>query len=287
MPNIVENLPSAQRSTDPRDYQAVPRPMAAMAKAFADRAEIAPHSHHRDQLLFAVRGTMRVRTEAEAWIVPPYRAVYIPGGITHAMSIRGDLEMRTLYIARGTDPGLPALPIVLEVSDLLRSLILALIDEPVLYDQTGRGGAMATLILSEITGARRLPLGLTLPQDPRLARICAALIADPGTRLTLDAWADHAGASARTLARLFTRETGMSFGAWRRRVRLQSAVEQIVAGASVDRVAADCGYRSASAFAVAFRRSVGVAPTTLRRASDGGSAVYGRLGEATGASQPR
>ena len=202
MPNIVENQPNARRSTDPRDYQAVPRPMAAMAKAFADRAEIAPHFHHRDQLLFAVRGTMRVRTDEEAWIVPPDRAVYIPGGTTHAISIRGDLEMRTLYLARGADPGLPNLPTVLEVSGLLRSLILALIDEPVLYDQAGRGGAMATLILSEITGARRLPLGLSLPRDPRLARICTALLADPGARLTLDAWADRAGASARTLARI-------------------------------------------------------------------------------------
>ena len=67
------------RSTDPRDYQRVPRPFAAMAKRFADGFEIAPHSHQRDQLIYAVSGLMRVRTEHEAWIVPPDRAVYVPG----------------------------------------------------------------------------------------------------------------------------------------------------------------------------------------------------------------
>jgi hypothetical protein len=35
---------------------------------------------------------------------------------------------------------------VIEVSDLLRSLILALIREPVLYDEHGKGGLIARLI---------------------------------------------------------------------------------------------------------------------------------------------
>ena len=280
MPNIVEKR--TLRSTDPRDYQAVPRPVTAMAKEFADGDEIPPHHHKRDQLVFAVRGTMRVRTEDEAWIVPPDRAVYLPGRVVHGINIRGDLEMRTLYIQRGSASDLPTAPSVIEVSDLLRNLILALIDEPLLYDEAGRGGALAALILDEIASAPQLALGLTLPRDPRLARICTALLANPGSQLTLERWAESAGASPRTLARLFAAQTGMSFGAWRRRVRLQSAIEQIVAGEAVDRVAARSGYRSPSAFTAAFRRAVGIAPSALRQS--GGASAYGRL---TGTSQPR
>ena len=63
------------RSTDPDDYQALPRPVAAMAKPFPSGFEIAPHEHARDQLLYAVAGVMRIETETEAWIVPPDRAV--------------------------------------------------------------------------------------------------------------------------------------------------------------------------------------------------------------------
>lgn len=254
---------ASARSIDPRDYQRVPRPVAAMAKSFADGEAIRPHAHERDQVLYAVRGIMRVRTEAAGWIVPPDRAVYMPAGVLHAIAIRGDLEMRTLYIAPGAGPGLPAGPTVLEVSDLLRSLVLALIEEPVLYDEAGRGGALARLVLSEIARAPRLALGVPMPRDPRLARLCGALLAEPATTLTLEGWAETAGASARTLARLFERELGMSFGAWRRRVRLQNAVEELVAGAPVSAVAARSGYRSVSAFSAAFRRELGVSPSML------------------------
>ena len=62
---------AAARSTDPSDYQALPRKVAAMAKRFASGHQIPPHEHTRDQLLFAVSGVMSVRTAREAWIVPP------------------------------------------------------------------------------------------------------------------------------------------------------------------------------------------------------------------------
>ena len=73
--------PSKRRSTDAADYQKVPRPIAAMSKTFEDGAKIAPHHHSRDQFLYSVTGLMRVRTDAEAWIVPPDRAVYLPAHV--------------------------------------------------------------------------------------------------------------------------------------------------------------------------------------------------------------
>lgn len=260
------------RSTDPLDYQAVPRPVAAMAKDFPNGFHIAPHSHTRDQLLYSVSGTMRVHTGREAWIVPPDRAVYIPAHVTHAIDIRGEVAMRTIYlvgdVSDGLPPGLPSglptAPTVLEVSDLLRALILALIAEPVLYDEAGRGGAIATLILSEIATARPLPLVLPMPRDPRLRRVCAALLADPSLPSGLDAWADLAGASPRTLARLFERELGLTFSVWRQRVRFHNALEALVNGEPVGLIAERNGYRSVSAFSAAFRRTMGFPPSTLR-----------------------
>lgn len=252
------------RSTDPRDYQRVARPFAAMAKGFVDGFEIAPHHHKRDQLIYAVSGLMRVRTEHEAWIVPPDRAVYVPGGTTHSLSMRGAVEMRTLYIAPGAAADLPAGATVLAVSDLLRELILALIGEPILYDKTGRGGAIVALILSEIMRAPRLPLVIPMPQDARLKRVCAQLLADPSDMRTLDGWSQSAGASARTLARLFETELALTFTAWRQRVRFHNALEAIARDEPIDRIAAGNGYRSPSAFSAAFRSVMGHAPTAAR-----------------------
>lgn len=255
----------ATRSTDPDDYQAVPRPLGAMAKRFADGFRIQPHSHQRDQLLYAVDGTMRVHTAREAWVVPPDRAVYLPSGVTHAIDIRGDVEMRTVYIAPKTDPALPDTATVLEISPLLRALILALVEEPVLYDEDGRGGAIARLVLSEIGRAPALPLSVPMPADARLRRVCDALLADPSDPRGLDDWALAAGASPRTLARLFEREVGLGFTAWRQRARFHNALEALTRGQPVALVAQRNGYRGASAFSAAFRKVIGVSPSALAR----------------------
>lgn len=252
------------RSTDARDYQSVPRPLAAMSKSFGDGFAIAPHHHPRDQFVYAVSGVMRIRTPAEAWIVPPDRAVYLPALTEHSISMRGRVEMRTLYISRDAHHDVPAAPTALEVSPLLRELVLALIEEPVVYDEQGRGGAVALLILSEIAKAKRLSLVIPMPRDARLLRVCQALLADPASRFTLERWVETAGASARTLARLFESELGMSFAAWRQRVRFHNALEAIVAGAPIARVAESNGYRSSSAFAAAFRKTMGQPPSSLR-----------------------
>jgi AraC-like DNA-binding protein len=77
----------------------------------------------------------------------------------------------------------------------------------------------------------------------------------------LEQWARSAGASGRTLARLFRRETGMSFGAWRQQARLIEALTRLGAGEPVTHVALDLGYDSPSAFTAMFRRSLGVTPS--------------------------
>lgn len=254
----------ASRSTDPEDYQAVPRPVAAMAKRFEDGFEVAPHAHERDQLLFSVSGIMRLKTEREAWIVPPDRAAYIPANTVHSVSISGQVEMRTLFIDDNPVQALPRALTVLEMSDLLRSLVLALVDEPVLYDESGRGGTIVRLILMEIARAQSFALFVPMPRDPRLQRLCSALLADPAIRLSLDGWAETAGASARTLARLFERELGMSFASWRQRVRLHNALEALSAGQSVAHVAHLSGYRSTSAFGAVFKRTFGLSPSLLK-----------------------
>lgn len=259
----MRETPTQRRSTDPADYQHLPQAIGAMVKRFADGHVIAPHAHERHQLLYAVTGIMRLKTSRDALIVPPDRAIYIPSGLRHTVSMHGEVEMRTLYIEPSSAPD-PAVALrVLCVSPLLRELIIALCDEPISYRAGSRGDHMACLIASEIDRAGELPLSVPLPQDPRLQKVCTAILSDPSNGRTLDGWSDIAGASARTLARLFERELGLSFSAWRQRVRFQHALEEVTKGTPVFRVARACGYRSPSAFTLAFRRAVGCAPSNI------------------------
>ncbi len=251
------------RSTDPSDYQAVPRDVAAMAKSFVTGDTVAPHAHARHQVLYAIEGVMRVATAREAWIVPPDRALFVPAGLEHGVALRGNVEMRTLFIRPGAHPDLPEAPVVLDISSLLRALILALLDEPILYEEEGRGGFLAALILDELARARQLQLVIPMPSDDRLKRLCKELLENPSRGETLDQWAETSGASARTLSRLFTQEVGLTFTQWRQRVRFHNAMEAIVRGEPVGQVAHANGYESASAFTAAFRKAFGVTPARL------------------------
>lgn len=257
------------RSTNPADYQDLAQPIAVLAKSFADGHFIAPHEHQRDQFLYAITGVMRLRTHHDAWIVPPDGAAYIPAGLSHSVSIHGNVDMRTLYIdplaVRQRPQGLN----VVAVPGLLKELILALGEEPVAYDPDSRGSLIAQLIEREIHLAQALSLHVPLPRDARLQKLCAELLADPSDRRTLDGWSDVTGASARTLARLFERDLGIGFVQWRQRVRFQSALEALSQGVPVSVVAERHGYRSPSAFSAAFAKAMGHAPSKVMAGIEG------------------
>lgn len=249
-----------RRSTNPADYQRVARPVAAMPKDFAPGHHIARHSHERGQLLYATRGVMRVSTDQGTWVVPPQRALWIPPGVTHEIRMSGAVAMRTLYIAPETAAALPADCQVIEVSELLRALILAAMEEPVEYDSGSRGEAIAQLLLHELRGVAVVPLHLPLPQDARLQTVCRRVQETLHEDVDIETLAGEAGMSSRSLARLFQRETGMGFLAWRQQARLAEALAQLSTGKPVALVAQDLGYASPAAFTAMFRRSLGTTP---------------------------
>jgi AraC-like DNA-binding protein len=249
------------RSTKGIDYQDVPRPVAALADDYAPGHVDPPHSHTRGQLIYSTTGVMTVTTEQASFVVPPQRAVWVPGGVMHEAYCRGAVACRTLYVDETAITGLPASARVIEVSDLLRELIVEATHMPVEYDEAGRDGRVMALILDELVRSQAAPLHVPMPQHPRLVRICQAILQDPAQNDVLDDWADAAGMGRRTFTRCFRKETGMSFAAWRQNVRLMEALSRLATGQSVTRVAFDVGYNSPSAFTAMFRRTFGVAPT--------------------------
>ncbi|MFD0552839.1 helix-turn-helix transcriptional regulator [Streptomyces rectiviolaceus] len=101
---------------------------------------------------------------------------------------------------------------------------------------------------------------MTEPKDPRAREVAEALAADPSDGRPLEAWGRAVGASARTLARLFSAETGLAFGQWRERLRMQAAMPMLAGGMTIEAVASRVGYASASSFVAAFHRIVGLTP---------------------------
>lgn len=252
------------RSTDPADYQHVPGAVAAMPKDFVAGFEILPHRHERAQLIHATAGTMRVSTDDGVWIVPPQRALWMPAGVSHAIAILSDTTMRTLYVRDDVAAVMPTSCHVMSVSPLLRELIVRATELPVQYDESGPAGHVVALIISELHGLQSLPLQLPMPRDARLRALCEALLAAPADQRPLDGWADTINTSARTLARRFQSETGLSFGAWRQQARVLDAMGRLGGGEPVTQVALDLGYESVSAFSAMFHRATGTSPSRFR-----------------------
>ncbi|MET0278437.1 MAG: helix-turn-helix transcriptional regulator [Pseudorhodoplanes sp.] len=240
-----------------------PRPVAAMAKTFPDGGQIPLHIHKRGQLIHAVSGTMKVETADAAWIVPPALALWMPPAYAHCMAMRGELAMRTVYIDPASCSLLPKEPKLVEIGGLLRELILAALEEPLDYDEAGRGGLIAQLILAELARMQARPMQLPMPRDPRAIRVARALLSQPEAGGGLDDWAERAGASRRTLARLFRLETGFSFNEWRARLRAIDGLARLSNGDPVGTVAQSVGYASPSAFTAMVRRNFGEAPRRM------------------------
>ncbi len=248
-----------------RNMDDAPRPVAVMARTLEVGHRIPLHVHRRGQLLYAVSGIMRVETAAAAWIVPPARGLWLPPQWPHSVTMRSHIEMRTVYIAPDAGTALPRQPVLAEISGLLRELILTLLEEPVDYDENGRGGIMARLMLTELARLEERRFEVPMPRDARVLRVARALLDDCALPHDLDRWAEEAGASRRTLARLFRSETGFGFAEWRARLRAIDGLARLSDGASVADTAASVGYASPSAFSAMIHRTLGNAPRRLLR----------------------
>lgn len=236
------------------------RAIVARSSSYPNRHHIKAHWHARAQFIFAVEGTMTVRTPRRSWIVPPSRALWVPAHTAHEIQMYGVVEMRSLYIHHAAAAAMPSTCVVLNVTPLLRELVVRAVALPAHYDSDGDDGLLMKLLIAEI---RRLPhcaLDLPLPESSDLTQLCERILADLSTRRPCDFDACDMNTSTRTLYRRFLRETGITFARWKQQARLLESIRRLAEGTSVTTVAMDLGYESASAFSTMFRRSLGIGP---------------------------
>ncbi|MFT3999047.1 MAG: helix-turn-helix transcriptional regulator [Rhizobium sp.] len=220
----------------------------------------ARHSHRQAQLLYAVSGVISLTTDNGTWVVPPSRAVWLPPNLEHVTASHTSIQFRSLLIDVEGKDTLPKECMVVEVTPLLRELILrlaGLVDKPDLREVAD---AVIRLLLLELTFLPAQPLNLPLPKHPALAAFCETMLGDLARTISIEEAADALHMSRATLMRLFQRETGLSFGRWRQQARMLKALTLLAEGRSILDTALECGYDSPSAFSAMFRRSLGRSP---------------------------
>jgi AraC-like DNA-binding protein/quercetin dioxygenase-like cupin family protein len=257
MPKRLDST-SAKPLRDPRGRPAAQ--LTTLSYDYVDGHVVPRHVHDEDQVVFAARGVMTIGTSQGLWVVPPLRAVWIPGNEAHSIAMTGEVRMRTLYFAPGCARGLARACFVLGVSPLLRELIVHACARKAWTTAVASERRVIELLLDLLVAAETVPLELPQPVDARAARVGRALRADPSDVRTLDELCRGVGASKRTIERAFVDETGMTFGKWRQQLRLLHAMRLLARGEKVTSVALEAGYDSTSAFIAAFRKALGCTP---------------------------
>jgi AraC-like DNA-binding protein len=236
---------------------ALPSPVTAMSFEFAHGHTIPEHCHREDQLVYACQGVMTVRTASGTWVVPAQRAVWIPAATPHSIVISGAVSMRTIYLRARMARKLPRACCVVNVSPLLQQLILHLCRHEKVSRRSRAQAHLIDVLLDQLEAVHTVPLQLPGLSDARAKRVAAALQRNSDS---LDAACRLAGASKRTIERLFLQETRLSLGKWRQQLRLMRSLELLAAGEKISHAADQAGYSTPSAFIAMFRKALGTTP---------------------------
>lgn len=249
---------------NPDEVEGIPRPVVAVGNEYPPSHDCDWHRHRRGQLLYAAKGVIVVKTPYGAWVAPPERAVWTPGGIPHAVHMVGAVSTRGVLIDAGACPALGDQGRVIGVSPLLRQLLLTMQEIEPVYDDHSRDGAVVALLLAELARAPTIPLSVPFPSRPALAARCRAFLTAPSPHDTIDDWCADLGMGRRAFTRAFRRETGMSFVAWRQQACLLVALPRLAAGEPVTTIAFDLGYDSPAAFTTMVKRQMGIPPSAYQ-----------------------
>jgi AraC-like DNA-binding protein/quercetin dioxygenase-like cupin family protein len=263
---IVAEMPIAEiRAT----HHATSDGVHLVARNYRKGVRLDTHMHREAQLVYAAKGTMQVTTPKGRWLVPPDRAVWVPARLEHAIDVLADIEMRTLYfdlkwLKREKRSASLTKEFVVRVSPLLHQAILALFDH---RNQPDRTALLIKLAMLELHQAEDSATFIPLPHEPRCRRAADIVLRAPQASHEIERLAHKVGTSARTLSRLFSSETQLSFKSWCQRARIAAAIEKMSEkmsmgkSVSVKKLAAELGYASVPAFSHAFRQVTGKTPT--------------------------
>ncbi|MFD2178408.1 AraC family transcriptional regulator [Veronia pacifica] len=217
------------------------------------------YQHKKAQVLYVADGFISLFVNNTQYIVPPRRAIWLPPNVRHTTRIYKGTEYRSLFVHQNVSSLFPTEIKIVDSNNLMRELIERMVqwnwDKPIREQQP-----MFTVLCDEINNAVSETLTLAYPEDRRLIDWLDALNEGELKPQPLKDMARDIGASAKTISRIFTRETGMAYQYWRQQWRLHEAIGQLSNGRPVTEVARNLDFSSVSAFISFFRKITGDTP---------------------------
>jgi len=221
---------------------------------------IPSHQHSRSQLLFTVKGRIKVTVDGKCWTVSPGNAIWIQSGAFHEVYAEQAVEYQSIYIDPQAAKSIPLSSGVVKIKPLIKELTYESVLSGNAYSLDSPESRLNDVLLDHLRKMEYETCPIVIPINPKLSKLCAIVLDNPLINISLDEWGKQCGASERNLARLFKRQTGVSYTQWCHRVKILHAIERIKAGDSVTTISISLGYSSCSAFSNMFKKVTGLTP---------------------------
>lgn len=251
-----------RQSLKPEDEQHLA--IRALSINYTPSSREGSHVHKWPQFLYSKKGAIRALVGNRIWVIPPRRALWIPAGQQHALTMLGPTELRTLYCSPVSQQ-IQRHAGALDVSPLLHEAILRCCSLQYLDLRNPSELLLAGLIMDEIASAGSSSLYLELPTDSRARKLTDHFIRADKKAMSLEEMCSDVGLSRRTAERLFLKETGISPARWRRLAVLSQSLEHLLDGISIADTTERAGYASRSAFTEAFSQAFGFPPSSVQK----------------------
>lgn len=273
MPSARQASPSTATASAPRpipipplfDGVAPPQPLHLRGATIGAHSVYPLLRHQYGELVYSFSGVIEVTVGPRHYLAPPHHGVWIPPGVEHVGAARDEVSFSALCLDAAHSAAMPSVPCTLAIAPLPRQLLSTLHQRQAEVPRSEAELRLFQVLVDELAQSAPQESYLPLSDDPQLGRVLQALQEDPASDRTLAQWAEAVHSTERTLSRRCQRDLGMSFGEWTQRLRLLRALSLLQSRQSVQAIALDLGYSSASAFIAMFQRRMGDTPEAFRR----------------------
>ncbi len=234
--------------------------------ALMQAASIYPQHHHVwGEFVYSFTGVMEVEVGEKHYLAPSQYGIWLPPNVEHRGRNRYEAFHCSLYISAELCTALPDQACALMVSPLIRAMLEHLLSHPHALPLTEKDDRLLRTLIDQLEQAECAGSYLPTTNDPLLGPVLRALENNPEDNRPLQELASAFNTTERTLMRRCKSELGMTLAQWRQRMRVLRALPMLEAGQTVETIAFDLGYSSASSFITMFRRLMNVTPDEYRK----------------------
>lgn len=270
MPEISESIfVNSDLLNQHFDPDAIDTPIVSIYASFSHEKEHSlrsrMHSHAKGQLVYVKSGTAIVMLEDRICSVLPRQLLWIPGGVSHNVILRNNVDFRAVYLDQKRFASLSQYVEIFIISPLLEEVIETMCRSPFHTDwMVGTEFHLQSLLIDKIRATAYFPSWPPLPYDSRVRKYLKRYHLKGEMVPRLNELASHCGASERTIHRLFVQGTGMCYQQWRQQVRLKLALDLLTTDKPITEIAHYLEFSTTSAFISFFKHHWGITPKKYR-----------------------